>query len=248
MEHSLGNLAHQALSAMPAAHGDNVECNGGQPPYCYRAGGPIFENSMAHAHHKQDAEHLTGGHHAAVTGLAYTAPRNVFATDLSLVPPVLADLESEDGPQEMVHLPKLLANSGDSPEVLEAAVRAGMQLIYTLAELLKPHATTIPDAFSFLKSLKRLHERSATPRTVVGVVGNTGAGKSSVINALLDEEEFVAQLLQPCPHVQPLVCSKLTGIHTQVASYQLRQSVHRLTNRNFVQLFRRSRGPLPSRS
>lgn len=36
-----------------------------------------------------------------------------------------------------------------------------------------------------------LQTQSKTTRTVVGVVGNTGAGKSSVINALLDEERLV---------------------------------------------------------
>ena len=90
----------------------------------------------------------------------------------------------------MVHIPRLLADSGCSPELLDAAFGTSAQLVRGLVEHLEQHAT-IPDARGFLKSLKDLQTRSAPPRTVVGVVGNTGAGKSSVTNTLLDEEELV---------------------------------------------------------
>ncbi len=98
--------------------------------------------------------------------------------------------EFEVGPQEMVYLPHLLAHSGDSPELLEAAVGTGMHLIDSLTGHLGQYPM-IPDACQFLRELKSLQTRATLPRTVVGVVGNTGAGKSSVINALLDEEELV---------------------------------------------------------
>ena len=36
-----------------------------------------------------------------------------------------------------------------------------------------------------------LRDQSTDTPTIIGVVGNTGAGKSSVINAILDEERLV---------------------------------------------------------
>lgn len=42
-----------------------------------------------------------------------------------------------------------------------------------------------------IKQIDETRAKAKQAKTVIGVVGNTGAGKSSVINALLDEEKVV---------------------------------------------------------
>lgn len=44
---------------------------------------------------------------------------------------------------------------------------------------------------AWTEAINKLIPQAQRKRTIVGVVGNTGAGKSSVINALLDEERLV---------------------------------------------------------
>lgn len=76
------------------------------------------------------------------------------------------------------------------PQKLETAVKTGMTVLAELEEPLR----TIPrdtDARSWLAQIAEVRKSATKNRTVIGVVGNTGAGKSSIINALLDEERLV---------------------------------------------------------
>ncbi|RPA77305.1 hypothetical protein BJ508DRAFT_212931, partial [Ascobolus immersus RN42] len=47
------------------------------------------------------------------------------------------------------------------------------------------------DNTMLIKQIDEARSKSKQAKTIIGVVGNTGAGKSSVINALLDEEKIV---------------------------------------------------------
>lgn len=78
-------------------------------------------------------------------------------------------------------------------EVLERAVRASVKALEGLKgplEAVKNDEDT--SAAGWLKSINAIQSRAKPTRTIVGVVGNTGAGKSSVISAVLDEERLLA--------------------------------------------------------
>ncbi|KAM7199901.1 nuclear GTPase SLIP-GC [Naviculisporaceae sp. PSN 640] len=82
--------------------------------------------------------------------------------------------------------------SAASPEILENGVQAGLKVLQSLKgplEAAAPLNTT--QATQWLKSINELETSARPTRTIVGVVGNTGAGKSSVISAVLDEERLL---------------------------------------------------------
>ena len=75
-------------------------------------------------------------------------------------------------------------------ERLEAGVKAGVDIL-TQLQLPLERLGNDTDAQNWLQQVQSVRKEAARSRTVVGVVGNTGAGKSSVINAMLDEERLV---------------------------------------------------------
>ena len=76
-------------------------------------------------------------------------------------------------------------------EDLERTVEKGVEFLNSLKAQLLRHHESSPDAAHWLHLAENLQKQAIKAKTVIGVVGNTGAGKSSVINALLDEERLL---------------------------------------------------------
>lgn len=79
---------------------------------------------------------------------------------------------------------------GNPPELLERGVEIGLQVLASLKTPLADMTNSASGA-QWLQSVNQLESLAKPARTIVGVVGNTGAGKSSVISAVLDEERYV---------------------------------------------------------
>ena len=82
-----------------------------------------------------------------------------------------------------------LSNDADVSK-LEKAIEVGHGV---LDDIKKAFATAAkaPEISSWIQSAEKLQAQAKMSRAVIGVVGVTGAGKSSIINAVLDEECLV---------------------------------------------------------
>ncbi|USP80647.1 uncharacterized protein yc1106_07921 [Curvularia clavata] len=78
-------------------------------------------------------------------------------------------------------------------DVLDAGVARSIQILENLKQTFSHHYTLGENAevATWIKAMSKLFLQAEPKRTIIGVVGNTGAGKSSVINAILDEERLV---------------------------------------------------------
>ncbi|KAA8898231.1 hypothetical protein FN846DRAFT_910178 [Sphaerosporella brunnea] len=74
-------------------------------------------------------------------------------------------------------------------KTMERGVDRGLELLYKLDRALEGAQTE--EGKAWLAQIAKIRKQAEFQRCVIGVVGNTGAGKSSVINALLEEERLV---------------------------------------------------------
>ncbi|KAH7073915.1 hypothetical protein BKA63DRAFT_43281 [Paraphoma chrysanthemicola] len=81
--------------------------------------------------------------------------------------------------------------SQQGPKMLEAGVSRALKILQNLKQVFSQSAETSQDALAWTDAIEKLIPLAQRKRTIVGVVGNTGAGKSSVINAMLNEERLV---------------------------------------------------------
>lgn len=80
--------------------------------------------------------------------------------------------------------------SSNSLQELENGIKTGLEILKDI-ETIFNNAKTVAEMADWIKKVEALRSQVDHQRTVVGVVGSTGAGKSSVINAVLDEECLV---------------------------------------------------------
>jgi len=90
--------------------------------------------------------------------------------------------------EESLRLKELVAKG--TPESLETEVKSDVVILSRLVQPLSGLALR-QDATHWLTQVQNVQKLNVPTPTIIGVVGNTGAGKSSVINALLDEERLV---------------------------------------------------------
>ncbi|XP_014558036.1 hypothetical protein COCVIDRAFT_14750 [Bipolaris victoriae FI3] len=77
--------------------------------------------------------------------------------------------------------------------ILEASAARAMQILESFKQTFVNCTASKPniEVASWIKTIATLILQAQRKRTVIGVVGNTGAGKTSVINAMLNEERLV---------------------------------------------------------
>jgi hypothetical protein len=102
--------------------------------------------------------------------------------------------EEDESKVSVGYLQQLVSST--SPELLEKGVSIGMRVLDGIKAPLEAVAQlSTTQASQWLKSIGDLEALAKPTRTIVGVVGNTGAGKSSVISAVLDEERYTGPAL-----------------------------------------------------
>lgn len=93
--------------------------------------------------------------------------------------------------ETLLHSSEFRYIRGDSSiENLETGMMESLRILEPLKELLRKYSHGHSEN-RWIKEIETLKQKSETTRVIVGVVGTTGAGKSSLINALLDEERLV---------------------------------------------------------
>lgn len=75
---------------------------------------------------------------------------------------------------------------------LETTVTKGVQILDRLHNFLSSKNAEVNDNESWLPELTKIKQYATPPKITIGIVGSTGAGKSSLINAIIDEENLLS--------------------------------------------------------
>ncbi|KAF4636348.1 hypothetical protein G7Y89_g1738 [Cudoniella acicularis] len=173
-------------------------------PNLHAAGGkPTIKTEVSYTPPYED-NHLssipTTSQNAPGQGLSHAKFEQAPMTNVPQ--PVKAEQGTQDTPMQDVEsseesnlsqlnsrLQKLI--EGASTDELEAEVRSTQAFLVSLRKPLDEHAAQSQDAQHWVQQISNLQKHDINAPTIIGVVGNTGAEKSSVINAILDEERLV---------------------------------------------------------
>ncbi|KAI4596485.1 hypothetical protein KJ359_005239 [Pestalotiopsis sp. 9143b] len=109
----------------------------------------------------------------------------------------------------------------DSVAKLEAHAKSAYKVIKSIQGALEK-ATLAQDASRLLGVVNRVNSQNKHARTVIGVVGDTGSGKSSIINALLNEEML---LPTNCMRACTSVITELSYNYAQAKAHRYRAEV-----------------------
>lgn len=133
-------------------------------------------------------------------------------------------------------LQKLILDS--PPAKLERGVEVGIQILDDIKKAFA-NAKTVPEIAAWVKTSDKLRSQTAYQRSVVGVVGSTGAGKSSVINAVLDEECLVpTNFMRACT----AVITEISYNESDRADEKYRAEIEFITRDDWIRELRDARG------
>jgi Dynamin family len=144
-------------------------------------------NRWRKLNHHQIATSVYNGKDLRYTPTFAISP-NAQLTQITVAPGNENTNNSETDDPQQFSLLKVF--SGCTPDILDASVEHSVSLLEHLKEPLRSLSPDL-DAAEWLENIENLQKQALQPKTIIGVVGNTGAGKSSVINAMLDEERLV---------------------------------------------------------
>lgn len=106
--------------------------------------------------------------------------------------------------------------SSAARDTVGEGVNVGIKSLNGLHALLKPESKDGKEAARWIGRFGMLKRKLKQTRTVVGILGNTGAGKSTLINALLDEENIIpTNCMRACTAVPTGICYNHDDNHSQ---------------------------------